>query len=133
MTVEPETLEGLGPGSIRWQARRGWRALDIKELWHFRDLLWFLTMREIKVRYKQTVIGAAWAVIQPFFTMVVFSIFFGRLAGIPSDGLPYPIFSYAGLLPWMYFATALTGATGAVVEHGKVITKVYFPRILLPA
>jgi lipopolysaccharide transport system permease protein len=111
---------------------RGWRFVDLRELWAYRELLYFFVWRDIKVRYKQTVIGAAWAVIQPFFIMVVFSLFFGRLAGIPSEGLPYPIFYYSALLPWMYFANALTHATNTMVEHQQVITKVYFPRLILP-
>jgi lipopolysaccharide transport system permease protein len=106
--------------------------LNLAECWAYRELLYFLVWRELKVRYKQTVIGAAWAIIQPFFTMVVFSLFFGRLAQIPSAGIPYPIFYYSALLPWVYFANALTQATNTVVEHQRVITKVYFPRIFLP-
>ena len=112
--------------------QRGWLELGLGELWEYRELLYFLVWRDIKVRYKQTVIGAAWAVLQPFLTMVIFSLFFGVLAHIPSQGLPYPIFYYCALLPWMYFAGALQGATGTVVEHQRVITKVYFPRVLLP-
>jgi lipopolysaccharide transport system permease protein len=105
---------------------------NLKELADYRELLYFLVWREIKVRYKQTLIGAGWAVVQPVATMVVFSLFFGRLAKIPSGGLPYPLFFYAALLPWTYFAGALTGATSSVVENQRVITKVYFPRVLLP-
>jgi len=111
---------------------RGWLDLNLRELWEYRELLYFFVWRDIKVRYKQTVIGAGWAIIQPFFTMVVFSLFFGKLAKIPSEGLPYPIFYYSALLPWMYFANALTGATNTMVEHQRVITKVYFPRLILP-
>jgi lipopolysaccharide transport system permease protein len=110
----------------------GWFDLDWRELWAYRELLYFFVWRDLKVRYKQTVIGAAWAVIQPFFTMVVFSLFFGMLAKIPSEGLPYPVFYYSALLPWTYFAGALQNATNTVVEHQRVITKVYFPRLLLP-
>jgi lipopolysaccharide transport system permease protein len=132
MKAVPQTLEGLGPGSIRWQARRGWRALDVRELWQFRDLLWFLTLREIKVRYKQTVLGATWAVIQPFFTMVVFSVFLGRLARVPSDGLPYPIFAFCGLLPWQLFSAALSGSANSLIGNQHLITKVYFPRLIIP-
>lgn len=106
--------------------------LDIRELWAYRELLFFLVWKNIKVRYKQTVIGAAWAVIQPFCTMIVFSLFFGRFAGIPSDGLPYPLFYYSALLPWTYFANALTQTTNTMVENQRLITKVYFPRIFLP-
>ena len=111
---------------------RGWLDLNLRELWEYRELLYFFVWRDIKVRYKQTIIGAGWAIIQPFFTMVVFSLFFGLLARIPSEGLPYPIFYYSALLPWMYFANALTGATNTVIEHQRVITKVYFPRLILP-
>jgi lipopolysaccharide transport system permease protein len=111
---------------------RGWARLNLRELWQYRELLYFLIWRDVKVRYKQTIIGAAWAVIQPFFTMVVFSVFFGRLAQIPSDGVPYPIFAYSALVPWMYFATAVSQASNSLVEHERVITKVYFPRLLLP-
>src|SRR5450631_3081619 len=113
-------------------ARRGWLALDLAELWAYRELLYFFIWRDIKVRYKQTVIGAAWAVLQPVMTMLVFSLFFGKLAKIPSHGLPYPIFYYSALLPWMYFSSALQNATNVVVEQQRVITKVYFPRLVLP-
>jgi len=109
-----------------------WPALNLAELVEYRELLYFLVWRELKVRYKQTVIGVGWAVIQPVATMIVFSLFFGRLAKIPSGGLPYPLFFYAALLPWTYFSGALGGATGSVVENQRVITKVYFPRVLLP-
>ena len=111
---------------------RRWLDIDFKELWAARELLYFFVWRDIKVRYKQTAIGAAWAIIQPFMTMVVFSLFFGKLAKMDSHGLPYPIFYYSALLPWMYFATALQNATNVVVEQQQVITKVYFPRLVLP-
>ena len=117
---------------VRIAPRRGWLDLQLRELWSFRELLYFFVWRDVKVRYKQTAIGAAWAVLQPFLTMVVFSLFFGALAKIPSNGLPYPIFYYCALLPWLYFAGALQNATNTVVEQQRVITKVYFPRILLP-
>ena len=117
---------------LRIDARSGWLALDIAELWDYRELLYFFVWRDIKVRYKQTVIGAAWAILQPLMTMVVFSLFFGRLAKMPSQGLPYPVFYYCALLPWTYFATAMQGATNVVVEQQRVITKVYFPRVILP-
>ncbi len=109
-----------------------WLDLNLHELWDYRELLYFFVWRDLKVRYKQTAIGAAWAVLQPFLTMVVFSLFFGTLARIPSNGLPYPVFYYSALLPWMYFAGALQNATNTMVEHQRVITKVYFPRLLLP-
>lgn len=111
---------------------RGFLAPDLLEIWRHRELLYFLVWRDITVRYKQTIVGAAWAVLQPFATMVVFTLFFGALAGLPSDGLPHPVFYYSGLLPWMYFATALQTATNSVVEHQRIVTKVYFPRVLLP-
>src|ERR1700685_4123968 len=109
-----------------------WWILPFGELWDFRELIYFFVWRDIKIRYKQTAIGAAWAVLQPLLTMLIFSLFFGRLAHIPSEGLPYPIFYYSALLPWMYFAAALQNATNTIVENQRVITKVYFPRLALP-
>src|SRR5277367_1985097 len=109
-----------------------WWAIPLGELWGYRELLYFFVWRDIKIRYKQTAIGATWAVLQPLLTMLVFSLFFGRLAHIPSDGLPYPIFYYSALLPWMYFAAALQNATNTIVENQRLITKVYFPRLALP-
>jgi len=111
---------------------RGWVSLDLRELWEYRELLYFLIWRDIKVRYKQTVLGAAWAILQPFLTMVVFSIFFGRLANVPSDGIPYPIFSFTALLPWQLFARALTQSGNSLVNNRQLITKVYFPRLIIP-
>lgn len=111
---------------------RGWRALDVRELWAYRELLWVLTVRDIKVRYKQTSLGIGWAVIQPIMMMVVFSIFFGRLAKMPSDGLPYPIFAYAALVPWTFFANALGGASNSLLGSSNLISKVYFPRLIIP-
>ncbi|NPA93244.1 MAG: ABC transporter permease [Chloroflexi bacterium] len=111
---------------------RGWLDLNLREVWRYRELIYFLTWRDIKVRYKQTFLGAAWAVIQPFFTMVVFTLFFGRLAKIPSDNVPYPIFSYAALLPWQLFAKALNDAGRSLVSNRNMITKVYFPRLVIP-
>ena len=111
---------------------RGWASLGLKEVWEYRELLYFLTWRDIKVRYKQTVLGAAWAVIQPFFIMVVFSLFFGRLAGVPSDGIPYPIFTFCALLPWQLFAQALAESSNSLVANERLITKVYFPRLVVP-
>lgn len=110
----------------------GWVPLELRELWEYRELLYFFIWRNIKVRYKQTVLGGAWAIIQPFLTMIVFSIFFGRLAGIPSEGVPYPIFAYTALVPWTYFANALSQASNSLLEHERMITKIYFPRLLLP-
>ncbi len=110
----------------------GWRMLDLRELWAYRELLWVLTMRDVKVRYKQTVLGVAWAVIQPVMTMVVFSVVFGRLANIPSDGFPYPVFVYAALLPWTFFANALSTAGTSLVGSAHLVSKVYFPRLIIP-
>ena len=111
----------------------GFVPLDLHELWNYRELLYFLTWRDIKVRYKQTIMGIAWAVIQPLFMMLIFTVFFGRLAKIPSDGLPYPIFVFTALLPWQMFSRALTDASTSLVVNERLITKVYFPRLLVPA
>ncbi len=111
---------------------RGWVGLRLQELWEYRELLYFLTWRDIKVRYKQTVIGASWAIIQPFMTMVVFSIFFGGLAHVPSDGIPYPIFSYTALVPWSLFVYGLQQSSNSLVGSSNLITKIYFPRLVIP-
>lgn len=111
---------------------RGWVGIKVRELWVYRELLYFLIWRDVKVRYKQTLLGVAWAVIQPFMTMVVFSLFFGRLAKIPSDGVPYPIFSFAALVPWTFFANGLTNASNSLVASSNLIKKVYFPRLVIP-
>ncbi len=131
MSAASHPISHAAAHTVRILPPRGFD-LDLTELWAERELLYFLVWRDIKVRYKQTAIGAAWVVLQPFLTMVVFSIFFGKLAKLPSNGLPYPIFYYCALLPWTYFAGALQNATNTVVEHQRVITKVYFPRLLLP-
>ena len=110
----------------------GWRSIDYRELWEYRDVLYFLVRRDIRVRYTQSVFGIGWAVIQPVFFMIVFSIVFGRLAGIESDGVPYPIFSFAALVPWTYFSTAFTESTNSLVLNQGMIKKVYFPRLTLP-
>ncbi|MDX6693590.1 MAG: lipopolysaccharide transport system permease protein [Blastocatellia bacterium] len=110
----------------------GWTAPELKEVWAYRELLYFLTWRDIKVRYKQTALGAAWAVIQPFFMMLVFSLFFGRLAGVPSDKIPYPVFVFCALLPWQLFAQALAESSNSLVANERLITKVYFPRLVVP-
>ena len=117
---------------IRIEPSRGWASLKLRELWEYRELLYLLAWRDIKIRYKQTVLGAAWAVIQPFFSMVVFSLFFGHLAKMSSDGVPYPIFSYTALVPWMFFANGLNHASSRLVSNGNLIKKVYFPRLLIP-
>ncbi|HUU69819.1 MAG TPA: ABC transporter permease [Planctomycetota bacterium] len=105
----------------------------LREIWQYRELFYFLVWRDVKVRYKQTVLGAAWAVIQPFFSMVVFTLFFQRLANMPSDGIPYPIFSYSALIPWTYFSTAISTAGNSLVANSNLLTKVYFPRVAVPA
>ena len=116
----------------RVEPSKGWVSLRLPEIWEYRELLYFLIWRDIKVRYKQTVLGGAWAIIQPFFTMVVFSIFFGRLAKVPSDGIPYPIFSYTALVPWAFFANGLNQASNSLVGNANLINKVYFPRMAMP-
>jgi lipopolysaccharide transport system permease protein len=118
--------------STRIAPPQAWLDLNLREVWDYRELLYFLVWRDLKVRYKQTAIGALWAILQPFLTMLVFSLFFGRLAHIPSNGLPHSIFYYSALLAWIYFAGALQHATNTMVENQRVITKVYFPRLLLP-
>ena len=119
----PELL--IAPGSR-------WIPLQLSELWEYRELLYFLVWRDIKVRYKQTALGAAWAVIQPLFMMLVFSLFFGRLAKVPSDGIPYPVFAFCALIPWQLFANALTESSNSLVGNQNLITKVYFPRLVIP-
>lgn len=115
------------------EPKKGWVPIDLKEIWEYRELLYFLTKRDIKVRYKQTVLGGLWAIIQPAFTMVIFTLFFGRLAKMPSDGMPYPIFVYVGLLPWTYFANAVSSSGNSLVGSANLITKIYFPRLIVPA
>ena len=122
----PAPLYRIGPP-------RGWLEVRLREFWEYRELLYFFVWRDVKVRYKQTVIGVLWVVLQPLLTMAVFTLFFGRLAKLPSEGLPYPVFYFAALVPWTYFAGALQNATNIVVENQRVITKVYFPRLILPA
>lgn len=110
----------------------GWVPVNVRELWEYRDLLFFLVWRDVKIRYKQTALGAAWAILQPTLTMIVFTIFFGGLAGIASDGLPYPVFSYVGLLPWTFFAQGLSQSSNSLVGSQALVTKVYFPRLMIP-
>lgn len=111
----------------------GWVSMGLAEMWGYRDLFYILTLRDIKVRYKQTLLGAAWAIIQPLFTMLIFSIFFGRLAGMPSDGVPYPLFAFAALLPWTFFSNSVTKSGNSLVGNTNLITKVYFPRMIIPS
>lgn len=128
----PEVADDTQLPVIRRKARPGWVAINFAELWQYRELLFFYAVRDIKVRYKQTLLGASWAILQPVMTMVVFSIFFGKLAGVPSDDLPYPVFSFCGLLPWQLFAFALTQSSNSLVQNAHVLTKVYFPRLIIP-
>ncbi len=132
VTTSPMPVGADGVSVIRIEPSQGWVAVKLHELWEYRELLYFLAWRDIKVRYKQTVLGAAWAIIQPFFIMAVFSLFFGRLAKMPSDGVPYPIFSYAALVPWTFFANGLSQASNSVVNSSDLIRKVYFPRLAIP-
>jgi lipopolysaccharide transport system permease protein len=118
--------------TTRIEPSRGWFNLRLKELWDYRELLYFFVWRDVKIRYKQTAIGVLWVILQPLLTMIVFTLFFGKLAKMPSQGLPYPVFYFAAVVPWMYFSVALVTATNVVVEHQRMITKVFFPRLILP-
>src|ERR1043166_7077012 len=115
------------------QPSRKWSLLNLTDIWAYRELLFFLTWRDVKVRYKQTALGAAWAILQPLFMMVIFTIFFGRLAGVGSSGIPYPLFALAGLVPWTFFSNAITASGNSLVGSANLITKVYFPRLIVPA
>jgi lipopolysaccharide transport system permease protein len=128
----PATHAHAPPDVIRIRPSRGWRAIDLREIWRYRELLWFLTHRDITLRYKQTILGVSWAVLQPLFTMLVFTIFFGKLGKLPSDGKPYALFVLAALLPWQLFAYALTQSSNSLVAERGLITKVYFPRLIVP-
>jgi lipopolysaccharide transport system permease protein len=121
-----------GPHKVRIQPSRGWVPLRLGDLWEYRELVYFLVWRDIKARYKQTAFGAAWAIVQPVLTMVVFSVFFGRLARMPSDGIPYPVFSLCALVPWTYFANSLMQSSNSLVANTALIKKVYFPRLAMP-
>lgn len=130
MSSAPSAAAGAAVTWIR--PSRGWSVPDLRELWRYRELLYFLVWRDVKVRYKQTALGAAWAILQPFATMVVFSLFFGRLAGVPSDGVPYPVFAYVALVPWTFFANGLSLSTASLVTSQNLVKKVYFPRMAIP-
>jgi lipopolysaccharide transport system permease protein len=135
MTVKEEGLPSIGLLGLphtRIEPSSGFVSLKIRELWEFRELLFFLVWRDVKVRYKQTALGVSWAIIQPVMTMVVFSVFFGKLAKLSSDGVPYPIFSFAALVPWTLFSNGLTQATNSLVSSSNLIKKVYFPRLIIP-
>ncbi len=127
-----EPASEAAPEIVRIRPSAGWRSLNLVELWRYRELLWFMAMRDVKLRYKQTALGVAWAVIQPLSTVVVFSIFFGLLAKVPSDGFPYPLFALTAQLPWQLFSYALTQSSNSLVAEQRVITKVYFPRLVVP-
>src|SRR5665213_799137 len=138
-SVDVHSPEPFGPGHltaglpmVELRARNGWTSIDMGELWAYRGLLFFLVWRDIKVRYAQTVMGAGWAILQPVLMTVVFTVIFGRFAKIPSDGVPYSVFSLAAMIPWMYFSTALAGSSNSLVSNTNLITKVYFPRLVIP-
>jgi lipopolysaccharide transport system permease protein len=122
----------VGERVLRIEPSKGWVPLNIGDLWEYRELVYFLMWRNVKIRYKQTVLGAAWAIIQPFMTMLVFSLFFGKLAKVPSDSIPYPIFSFAALVPWTFFSNSLALASNSLIGSAHLITKVYFPRLAIP-
>jgi lipopolysaccharide transport system permease protein len=134
MTIQTTSaLGGLaGTPEIVIEASKGWVSLKLGELWQYRELLFFLAWRDVKVRYKQAVLGIAWAIIQPLMTVVIFSVVFGQLANLPSEGIPYPVFSYAALLPWQLFSGALTRSGSSLVGNATLLTKVYFPRLIIP-
>ncbi len=131
----PLTPPGASTGSayhLHIHPTRGWAAINFAELWEYRELIYFLTWRDIKVRYKQTILGILWAILQPLFSMVIFSIFLGNLAKVPSDGLPYPIFNFAALVPWTFFSGGITQAANSLVASSNLVKKVYFPRLAIP-
>ena len=135
MTLNMEKFEPVSrePNTVVIRPSKGWAALNLRDLWRYRELIYFMTWRDLKVRYKQTALGVSWAVIQPFMNMVVFSIFFGGLAKIPTDnGIPYPIFSFVALLPWTLFTNALNNASRSLVSNQNMVTKIYFPKLVLP-
>ena len=135
VTAQPPVVSPLpahAPATVRIEPPRGWLELHLDEVWEYRELLYFFVWRDVKVRYKQTAIGVVWVILQPLLTMGVFTLFFGRLAKLPSQGLPYPVFYIAALVPWSYFAGALGNCTNIIVANQHMITKVYFPRLILP-
>ncbi len=132
MSTESDIVLRSEQPHIVIEPTRGWQALDLADLWRFRELLFFLAWRDVKVRYKQTVLGVTWAILQPLLTMVIFSVIFGQLAKLPSEGFPYPIFTYTALLPWQLFAFALTNSSNSLVGSQNLISKVYFPRLVIP-
>ncbi len=131
-TANEKTIGTNAAPIVTIRPLRGWSAIDFGELWKYRELLFYLTWREIKIRYKQTALGFAWAILQPFLMMVVFTLFFGNLAKVPSEGLPYPLFNYAALLPWTLFAEGITRSSNSLVQNTSLVQKIYFPRLALP-
>lgn len=131
-TSDRDRLLSSPPDVVVIRPPSGWRVVNVTELWRFRELLFFLVWRDVKVRYKQTALGVAWAILQPLMMMAVFTVFFGRLAGLPSGDVPYPLFAFAGLLPWTFFASALASSGNSVVTNERLITKIYFPRLTVP-
>ncbi|MBI5635253.1 MAG: ABC transporter permease [Nitrospirae bacterium] len=132
LVAPKSSVQGNTTAHLVIKPSRGWSLPRVSELWEYRDLLWLLSWRNISVRYKQTLLGAGWAIIQPVFSMIVFTLLFGQLAHMPSEGLPYPVFSYTALLPWTYFATSMSAASNSVVANANLFSKVYFPRLILP-
>jgi lipopolysaccharide transport system permease protein len=130
--VTPLAISGEREPTIRIRPPKKWVPINVSELWHYRELLYSFISRDVKIRYKQTALGFLWAIIQPLFLMVVFTLFFGNLAQVPSEGIPYPLFSFAGLLPWTLFAEGLTRSTTSMVSNANIMTKVYFPRLIMP-
>src|SRR5579859_6862469 len=133
MSASNTTAVVTEPPVLRIVPPQGWWEVDFHELWQFRELVYFLVWRDIKVRYKQTAIGAAWAICQPLLTMMIFAVIFGRFAKIPSDNVPYPIFAFAGLLPWTYFSQSIARSGMSLVSDANLIRKIYFPRLIIPA
>ncbi|HKN82630.1 MAG TPA: ABC transporter permease [Pyrinomonadaceae bacterium] len=131
--MESQTFRLPAEPLVVIQPGKKWSFLSLKDIWAYRELLFFLTWRDVKVRYKQTALGAAWAILQPLFMMVIFTIFFGRLAGVASSGIPYPLFALAGLVPWTFFSNSITASGNSLVGSANLITKVYFPRLIVPA
>ena len=132
IALETTSTQQIVLPEVVYEPSRGWMPLRLRELWEYRELLYFLTWRDIKVRYKQTVLGIAWAILQPIITMIIFSVIFGEFAGLPSGGIPYPVFSFAALLPWQLFSGALQRAGTSLVGNANLLTKVYFPRLVIP-
>src|SRR6202022_3936933 len=130
--AEVSLAKPRNPQVVRIRASKGWVSFKLRELWDYRELFYFLVWRDVKVRYKQTALGAVWAIIQPLFTVLIFSVFFGRLAKVPSDGIPYPLFSFTALVPWTLFSYGLNQSSNSLVGSANLITKVYFPRLAVP-